>query len=346
MTELLAGTDEVGLNSMLEDVQQLHTDLPQADRLILAKMFGSMSSDSPTLSYFPLEVAIELQALIGSESQQRFTYELQELLQSTAPLFLEFCAVLDRMHNHVAPGQAIMSRYRDCLLQLIACTLRCCSGGPELSSFACEQQSPSSTSHACLSSGVCVGVSQVRHRPRYELDQVKDLSGCRHSFVSGSHGSKRTGGIFTWFCRHGVCYAFYIIPNAEGRNEAFSFLLKYFKVAPKVVVYDFACALQDYCLNRQPEHFKNTAFLVDRFHWFNHVSCARSYNLSLYGEYAYLNSQIAEQCNNSALSRIKCSCSQMKQVTFMSTVRFFLEMWNQRKIDILSTAMQHVLRLE
>ena len=68
-----------------------------------------------------------------------------------------------------------------------------------------------------------------------------------------------------------MCYGFFTIPNAEGRTEAFSFLLKHLKVAPKVVVYDFACALQHYCMNRQPAHFKDTMILVDRFHWFNHV---------------------------------------------------------------------------
>jgi hypothetical protein len=47
------------------------------------------------------------------------------------------------------------------------------------------------------------------------------------------------------------------VANAESRNEAFSFLLKYFKVAPEVIVYDFACALRDYCLNRQPEYFND-----------------------------------------------------------------------------------------
>lgn len=75
-------------------------------------------------------------------------------------------------------------------------------------------------------------------------------------------------------------------------------------------------------------------FMVDRFHWFNHVSCARSYNLSLYPVWEALNSQIAEQC---ALKRIQCSVGQMKQATFMFSMRLFFEMWNQRKIQKLNT---------
>ena len=74
---------------------------------------------------------------------------------------------------------------------------------------------------------------------------------------------------------------------------------------------------------------------MDRFHWFNHVSCPRSHNLSLYSEWRVLNSHIAEQCNN-ALKRIKSSAGQ-KQATFMFSVWLFLEMWNQRKIQKLTT---------
>lgn len=145
------------------------------------------------------------------------------------------------------------------------------------------------------------------------------MQGCRHQFVRGSRRSQRTDGVFTLFCKHGVCYCFYIIPDAEGRDEAFSFLFKYFQWLPRLYCMTFACALQDYCLNRQPAHFRNTMFMVDRFHWFNHVACARSYNLSLYSDYEVLNSQIAEQCN-SALKRVKRSVGQMKQVTFTPSV--------------------------
>ena len=167
---------------------------------------------------------------------------------------------MDRMHGVTVLGSSMMSKYSAFLLKLVERTLTCATGGPSLADYECEQSVPSSTSESCLTSSVCVGVTQVHHRPKYAIDGDKDATECRHQFVSGSHGSTRTGGIFTWFYRHGICYAFYIIPNAEGRNEAFPVLLKYFKVAPKVVVYDFACALQKYCLNRQPEHSRIPCF--------------------------------------------------------------------------------------
>ena len=37
------------------------------------------------------------------------------------------------------------------------------------------------------------------------------------------------------------------------------------------MIYDNACNLHNYCLNREPQYFKNAWFIVDRFHWRNHT---------------------------------------------------------------------------
>ena len=47
-------------------------------------------------------------------------------------------------------------------------------------------------------------------------------------------------------------------------------LLFFFVSAPDVAIYDNECNLHAYALNREPAFFKNTWFLVDRFHWKNH----------------------------------------------------------------------------
>ena len=44
----------------------------------------------------------------------------------------------------------------------------------------------------------------------------------------------------------------------------------FFFSAPDVVIYDFACGLHSYCLNREAEFFKFTKFLIDRYHQPNH----------------------------------------------------------------------------
>lgn len=41
--------------------------------------------------------------------------------------------------------------------------------------------------------------------------------------------------------------------------------------APSTVIYDNACNLHNYALNRAPLFFKDTWFLIDRFHWRNHT---------------------------------------------------------------------------
>jgi hypothetical protein len=82
-------------------------------------------------------------------------------------------------------------------------------------------------------------------------------------------------------CEHSVCYAAFIIPEAEGRNEAYSFLTTHFDQPPQFVVYDFSCSLMEYYLNRAPQFFRHTVFLVDRFHWKGHKACSWGFCMTL-----------------------------------------------------------------
>jgi Kyakuja-Dileera-Zisupton transposase/CxC4 like cysteine cluster associated with KDZ transposases len=340
---LLTAANTCGLGPGVQDLKQLCLAGGQAARPASTKRLGDMllcfASVSPTISYVPLAVV----DLLQFTDEQSFNPAVLALLHVEAPLLLHFCTVLEEVcpTGSAGVGTAMLGRHRDLHDHLMYRAGCCAIGGP--SSHDVALVASSSSSSECLRTGSCIGVPQVRHRLVYELDRSTEDYDCKHSFVSGSHGSRRTGGIFTWFCKHGVCYGFYIIPNAEGRNEAFSFLYKYFKVAPKVVVYDCACQLQDYCLNRQPAHFKHTTFLIDRLHWYNHTTCARSYNINLYRSHVALNTQIAEQVN-SYLKRLKSSVSQMKQDNFMRCVRFSLEMWNERKVKMLLAAMADAVR--
>ena len=52
--------------------------------------------------------------------------------------------------------------------------------------------------------------------------------------------------------------------------------------APSIVVYDNACGLHTYCLKRDPHFFKETRFLVDRFHWNNHTGMILTRRFILY----------------------------------------------------------------
>ena len=79
------------------------------------------------------------------------------------------------------------------------------------------------------------------------------------------------GYLFLWFCPiHGHAYGFHLIQGGEGHKDPFSSLYKYLETPPKDVFYDFACQLSEYCLNREPELFKNTRFWHDLFHAIGH----------------------------------------------------------------------------
>jgi len=69
---------------------------------------------------------------------------------------------------------------------------------------------------------------------------------------------------------------------------------------------DSGCKLHQYVLNREPVHFKNSIFLVDRFHWQGHMGCPSGYSLDSYTslDVTSINSQVNEQAN-AGLQRIK-----------------------------------------
>ena len=89
---------------------------------------------------------------------------------------------------------------------------------------------------------------------------------------------------------------------------------------PSVIVYDKACQLHIYALNREPQQFKGTLFAVDCFHWRGHVGGSSDYNLDMYITLKGLNSQVNEQAN-AGLQHIK---SQLAYMTFDNFVSFVL----------------------
>ncbi|XP_022111304.1 uncharacterized protein LOC110990561 isoform X2 [Acanthaster planci] len=139
-------------------------------------------------------------------------------------------------------------------------------------------------------------------------------------------------GIFAAFCEHGICYSFEIMERFESPNVPFTLLLTRFATTPAVVMYDNACHLHSYCLNREPRHFRNAKFLIDSLHWPYHTACSSGYRLDAYPQYKMLNSQVAEQMNAS-LQRIKVQISYMKQDNFLWHCRVFMWWRNSKKLS-------------
>ena len=108
---------------------------------------------------------------------------------------------------------------------------------------------------------------QVRGKGIYQADHHKisdDQDACRK--YSYSHPTL-TPEILTLFCRHGICYGFQVMESHESPRHPFEIFLCRFPVPPQMIIYDNGCKLYQYVLNREPVHFKNTIFLVHRFHW-------------------------------------------------------------------------------
>ena len=111
--------------------------------------------------------------------------------------------------------------------------------------------------------------NQKRKRKRDEGGEKGDEEECRKKYPMVSFGGYSY--ILLWFCPlHGHSYGFHLIDGAEGRKDPFCSLLKYKEEMPEELYYDFACSLSEYCLNREPDLFKNTRFWHDLFHAIGH----------------------------------------------------------------------------
>ncbi|KDR72093.1 hypothetical protein GALMADRAFT_74422 [Galerina marginata CBS 339.88] len=185
-------------------------------------------------------------------------------------------------------------------------------------------------------------MSKIRHRPEYpKLKEEKgtdpgseNKGGCR-KYYSRYSPKKLTGGIMVAWCTHSISYGFHCIPLAEGRNDVFSALYTRWEKAPKVIVYDFACALQPYCMLREPEFFQDTLFVIDAFHAPDHTKCCDSSFLTTYEgtdpRLLRLNSSAGE-CGNGGLTRIRKSIRYMGQDRAIVYTKVFLSIWNRLRI--------------
>ena len=302
-----------------------------------------LATSSSTISYLPYRLVAPLRAALATEGMVLDNALLRQVKCWSRQLYAVLVAAGAKDTFAVTPAfqgllEELCSRSKDC------------TEGPGIEvvpTIPVDDRQPggSAASDAFLRSGVLTGLPQLRQRPWFPMDSKKgrddDPTSCRHGFEGGKG---KTGGMMTMICEHGVCFASFIVEKAEGRDELFSFLICYLREAPKVVVYDFACAFHEYCLNRLPDWFKDTLCFVDKFHWNNHEACSVGYNVSECCAYAHLNTEIAEQ-NNSALRRMQRTLTRAAQGPFMVLQKVFLGRWNEGKIARAQEAIRFVAEL-
>lgn len=111
--------------------------------------------------------------------------------------------------------------------------------------------------------------SQERARKRLLLLATRRVLFAHGSAVMAGVTGASSGFRVCWLTLRHSCH---ILVKGEGRNDPFSVLKTFLEEPPEVVIYDFACALEEYASNRDPWWFRNTLFLIDRFHWPNHTA--------------------------------------------------------------------------
>ena len=134
-------------------------------------------------------------------------------------------------------------------------------------------------------------------------------------------------------CRYSITYGFELLNGAESSRVLFRFFMTRLinRIKLEGIIYDNACNLQKFFLNRDPRDFKFTRFIVDGCHFAGqkkqkkgnfktgsngHLGCSSSYNYMEYKKYisegddGASNSQGREQIN-SVLNRMAPSLRQM-----------------------------------
>ena len=137
---------------------------------------------------------------------------------------------------------------------------------------------------------------KVREMRKYDVGEDKGEATCKKKYPEVSRSG--TTYLFLWFdpAHYGHCYGFHVIPVAEGRKDAFASLYTHMPTAPTEVFYDFACQLEEYCLNREPDYFMSTRFFHDIFHGYTH-KCPEVYKSQRIASLQSMNTEVCEQFN-------------------------------------------------
>ena len=184
----------------------------------------------------------------------------------------------------------------------------------------------------------------IRYPKQYKVSGKVDDEHCDKTFPSHTDF---LDGIFSigCCCSLAVTYGFELMMGRESARHFFRFLMcrKVNFENLEGIIEDFACGLQPYALNREPEEFKYVRFLVDGSHWNGqrklkkadrsgkggHLGCSSGYNFNEYKKHIDItvNSQGREQ-TNSLIEKCANSLRQKNYFNFMRYMKCFFAIRN------------------
>lgn len=147
-------------------------------------------------------------------------------------------------------------------------------------------------------------------------------------------------GIMAFWCERGISYGFHMMKDSEGLKDVMCAIRQYWSKAPLTIVYDNACHLMAYCHAREWEYFKDTTFLIDCFHQYNHVGCSEAHSMKRFKnsramKFQFMNTSVAES-GNAGLAKICPSVRGMAADAAYMCILMQLELQNAVKSNALA----------
>jgi hypothetical protein len=135
-----------------------------------------------------------------------------------------------------------------------------------------------------------LGLAGFGSRPRFRLDdclfvgmpnQTPGIAGAQHCRKRNvlDRTCRLGPGLVVFVCPHRNIYGYVLMNQFESPRFVFEAVRCFFPFPPQFLVYDLACVLHRYCLGRNAALFRDTTFVLDRFHQCNHTTCSRSYSM-------------------------------------------------------------------
>jgi hypothetical protein len=152
------------------------------------------------------------------------------------------------------------------------------------------------------------------------LESRDNISPCAKQY---NQGASCAPGVVLFYCvKHECCIGFVVLDRPESPKLVYEILMTRFKEAPKIVIYDNGCNLQEYVLNRTPILAQNMRILVDGFHYQSHVNCAPTFDTHAHPPLTNkLNTSLFEQ-RNSRLAPLKNTAPLLNIRTFLTFLRY------------------------
>ena len=190
-----------------------------------------------------------------------------------------------------------------------------------------------------------------RFPKRYTVSGQKDVDYCNKAFDTKRDFSY---GVFSigCCCDLNITYGFELMLSKESAHNFFRFLMcRNVDMANlEGIIFDHACGLDAFMLNREPREFEFLRCLVDGAHWQGqkklkkpdqsgkggHIGCSEGFNFNIYKQFLpqVSNSQGREQ-THSEMEKVVDSLGQMNYKNFMQHMRVFFGMTNLKHRGII-----------